>query len=149
MHTTHAVDGTTVRAAHWHNCKWLCYSLLVRMEPATVLCLPSLDCNEMSSPGFHKTYLSKRAGITTVLPDIKIAHRLRGLGCGGFFFPFRWVERHKCPWYKVNKALYCHLAICWDKMVVVFNNATLILSLPHLVICSSGIVQGAIFSSVL
>lgn len=62
IHTAHTLDGNTVRATHWHNCKWLCYSLLGRMKPATVLCMPSLKGNEMSSSEFHKTNLSKRGG---------------------------------------------------------------------------------------
>lgn len=40
--------------------------------------------------GFIKHTLVRGVGITTVLPDVKIALRFRGLGCGGrFFFSFQ------------------------------------------------------------
>lgn len=40
--------------------------------------------------GFIKHTLVRGVGIATVLPDVKIALRFRGLGCGGrFFFSFQ------------------------------------------------------------
>lgn len=96
IHTRHTLDNNTIKTEHWHHWKWSHYSLLGRTITVTVLFIPLLQLNEMSSSKFHKMYLNKRFvnnnnSIQQMSPDMLI---YIDFGFGGVCF-FQVIRKAK------------------------------------------------------